>query len=86
MRTGLLRKKSRHLAGFFSYLLLVPPVALRATLPAHVPPTRHVARGPGAVGIRPPRPNHPRKLHFRGARYWGTPPLDEELCSATVLG
>ena len=35
MRTGLLRKKSRHPAGFFSYLLLVPPP---------------VARGPGAVG------------------------------------
>ena len=79
-----------------------PPVALCATPPARVPPTRHVARGPGAVGIRttdatnycnpfhswavgirPPRPNHPRKLHFRGARYRATPPLDEELCSAT---
>ena len=25
-------------------------------------------------GNRPPRPNHPRKLHFRGTRYRGTPP------------
>ena len=32
-----------------------------------------------ASGDEPPRPNHPRKLHFRGARYRGTPPLDEEL-------
>ena len=47
-----------------------PPVARGATPPA---PTK------GAVGIRPPRPNHPRKLHFRGARYRATPPLDEEL-------
>jgi hypothetical protein len=34
---------------------------------------------PRASGDRPPRRNHPRKLHFRGARYRGTPPLDEEL-------
>ncbi len=27
-----------------------------------------------ASGDEPPRPNHPRKLHFRGARYRGTPP------------
>ena len=34
-----------------------------------------------ASGDEPPRPNHPRKLHFRGARYRATPPLDEELRS-----
>ena len=28
----------------------------------------------GASGDRPPRHNHPRKLHFRGARYRATPP------------
>ena len=96
----------------WSYLLLVspfakasgdkspPPVALRATPPARIPPTQTMfARGPGAVGIhttdamnycdsfyslavgiKPPRhAYHPRKLHFRGARYRATPPLDEEL-------
>ena len=54
------------------------------------PPTRHVARGPGAVGIGcwllviyHPSPrlrvmNHPVTLTR------ATPPLDEELCFATV--
>ena len=36
-----------------------------------------------AVGNRPPRPNHPRKLHFRGARY-RAPLRRGELYSATV--
>ena len=38
-----------------------------------------------ASGGKPPRPNHPRKLHFRGARYRATPPLDEDLCYVPVV-
>ena len=38
-----------------------------------------------AVGIKPPRPNHPRKLHFRGARYRATPP-QRGTCYVPVAG
>ena len=56
MRAGLLRKKSRHSAGFFSYLLLVPTPrrAKHDTPPAPTPgpaQTKFAWVDSGAVGI-----------------------------------
>ena len=52
MHTGLLRKKSRHSAGFFSYLLLVPTPrrALRDTPRPDSTHANYVCVGPGGGG------------------------------------
>ena len=53
-----------------------PPDGLATATPPPEPPTQTLfAWGPGGGGHsgEPPRHNHPRKLHFRGARYRATP-------------
>ena len=64
-------KKRGESPGFFSCDLLL--------VTRDKPPCAEVS------GDRPPRPNHPRKLHFRGTRY-RAPLRRGELCSVVVWG
>ena len=90
MRTGLLRKKSRHSAGFFSYLLLVPTPRRALRAPSDSTHANFVCAGRWALVSRDllfvtrDKPPFAEASGDRPPRRFAAPLRRGELCSATV--